>query len=423
MAVISGGVGFGSERGEIHSSEWPEEPLARMGEVFDYSQWKLVWEDEFDYPEEELETNWTFQNGPSHSFVLCSRWRENASLKDGVLYLTNRKESRGGQDWTSASLWTKKRFKYGYYEARYKYAGADGTNNSFWLMPMGWRPKEHKWVELDINEGHYPNEINTNIHNWTDRWEEDGKEKHWDDPKPYHLGLAKSPIFTEVFGEGVKAEKVRLRVENGSRLIVKEFRVFPVSEAAYPQESEWKPGSGLRNLVAQEGVRVRASEGIRRESVKTRPENAIDGKVGTSWLSAIEGEKWLEVDFGKEVEVGAVQFVNGWTKGERWKGLLDRHGIEVFREGKWVEVAQFDSTLGNDFSKTWNTFGLMWNEERHDIYFNGRLIRSIPNEWNHSETNILLSLAILKNGIAGQVTDAIDGTSMKVDWVRYYQLK
>lgn len=37
----------------------------------------------------------------------------------------------------------------------------------------------------------------------------------------------------------------------------------------------------------------------------------------------------------------------------------------------------------------------------------------------NSELNIFLSLAILDHG--GEVTDAIDGTSMKIDWVKYYK--
>lgn len=35
-------------------------------------------------------------------------------------------------------------------------------------MTRGQDPTEGKRFEIDINEGHYPNEVNTNIHNWTD---------------------------------------------------------------------------------------------------------------------------------------------------------------------------------------------------------------------------------------------------------------
>jgi len=135
----------------------------------------LVWSDEFDGPDSRLDENWNAQNGPS-GHILCSRWRENAVVKDGTLRLMNRKESRGGQEWTSASIWTKKLFLYGYFECRYKYAAATGTNNSFWFSSP-WKlsrsdgqpvPEGAKCFELDVNEGHFPAEVNTNIHNWSD---------------------------------------------------------------------------------------------------------------------------------------------------------------------------------------------------------------------------------------------------------------
>ena len=133
----------------------------------DLPGYQLAWNDEFDYSEIDLDNNWISQNGPN-SHILCSRWRENASVKNGLLYLTNKKENKGGQEWTSASIWTKRKFKYGYFECRYKYAAATGTNNSFWLMTTGASPDSGKRFEIDINEGHFPSELNTNIHNHSD---------------------------------------------------------------------------------------------------------------------------------------------------------------------------------------------------------------------------------------------------------------
>jgi len=129
--------------------------------------WQMIWSDDFDYQDPDLDKNWVAQNGPS-GHILCSRWRENAIVENGLLFLKNKKENRGGQAWTSASIWTKKQFLYGYFECRYKYAAATGTNNSFWMMTTGYTPTAGKKFEIDINEGHYPAEVNTNLHNWTD---------------------------------------------------------------------------------------------------------------------------------------------------------------------------------------------------------------------------------------------------------------
>jgi beta-glucanase (GH16 family) len=138
-------------------------------------KWKLVFQDEFAGTNKAIDKTWEFQNGPS-GHILCSRWRENAVVSNGVLTLKAKKEKRGGQEWTAASMWTKQKFKYGYFECRYKYAKAKGTNNSFWLMTRDIPKDAAGRFEIDINEGHYPDRINMNIHNWSgEHW---AKSKH-----------------------------------------------------------------------------------------------------------------------------------------------------------------------------------------------------------------------------------------------------
>ena len=134
-------------------------PVAKPG-------WALVFQDEFDGATADLDSKWNFQNGPS-GHILCSRWRENAVVERGLCRLLNKKETRGGQAWTSASLWTKRAFKYGYFECRYRYGAATGLNNSFWLMTQGGTAHTPGRFELDINEGHFPDSVNMNIHNWS----------------------------------------------------------------------------------------------------------------------------------------------------------------------------------------------------------------------------------------------------------------
>ena len=61
---------------------------------------------------------------------MTNRWRENASVSNGTLKLLNKKEKRGGNDWTSGNIWTKEKFQYGYFECRYRYAAATGDLGS-----------------------------------------------------------------------------------------------------------------------------------------------------------------------------------------------------------------------------------------------------------------------------------------------------
>ena len=129
-------------------------------------EWKLVWKDEFNYKDKaQLLKVWESANGPE-GHILCSRWEENIELGDGTLRLVNHKENRGGQEWTSGSIWTRRDFMYGYYECRYKIAAAPRTNSSFWITSRDKSKTPEKGLpfEIDINEGHYPSEYTTCIH-------------------------------------------------------------------------------------------------------------------------------------------------------------------------------------------------------------------------------------------------------------------
>ena len=116
-------------------------------------EWKLVWKDEFNYKDKaQLLKVWESANGPE-GHILCSRWEENIELGDGTLRLVNHKENRGGQEWTSGSIWTRRDFMYGYYECRYKIAAAPRTNSSFWITSRDKSKTPEKGLpfEIDIN--------------------------------------------------------------------------------------------------------------------------------------------------------------------------------------------------------------------------------------------------------------------------------
>ena len=105
---------------------------------------------------------------------------------NGLLRLVARKEQRGGQDWTAGSIWTRQTFQYGYFECRYRYAEAEGLNNSFWLMPTGTNKiTRGKLFEIDINEGHFPDTLNLNIHNHSDTHVVNGKPTHPTSPRKF----------------------------------------------------------------------------------------------------------------------------------------------------------------------------------------------------------------------------------------------
>lgn len=393
-----------------------ETPLKNQ---IDLSEWDLVWEDEFDYADKELDENWVSQNGPSHH-ILCSRWRENAVVSNGVLELVNKKEQRGGQDWTSGNIWTKRKFKYGYFECRYKYAAVEATNNSFWLMTQGADPIEGKRFEIDINEGHFPNEVNTNIHNWGDvTVDDEGKKSHPSYSKTFSYGA--SPAYSLPLEIPVTTRKIRFTSTNQAHFHIREFRVYNDNNGQYPDplsETADQDISGLVNYARANNVSIETS-GFYNESVKS--ESIADGKVSTSWISQREGVKWITLEWQEDITVGCLQFINGWQQDGNWKSLISNYTIEYYDGTVWKQMSVMDVEEDSNFGKEYHTYGLEWDEENIIFYFDGKEIRREKNEFCYSETPIWLSLAIIP--WAGEVTDKIDGTSMKVDWVRYYQKK
>lgn len=382
-------------------------------EQFDITKWELTWKDEFDYDDSELETNWTSQNGASGT--LCSRWRENAVVKDGVLELQARKETRAGQDWTCGNIWTKETFGFGYYEAKYKYAGASGTNNSFWLFPRDKSINDSELIcELDINEGHFPNEVNTNRHHWQNGSSENSQQ-------PYTEGL--SPGYAHSFENAITTKRIRFSSNNANHFHIREFRIFEEnSSCKFPSDIQDNNADisvdGLNNLSKNSGITI-TSSGTLNDTYDVY--DIADGSITTSWVSQKTGEKWLEFEWPSEKDIGHIQFINGWKSGNNWNALISDYKIEARVNGEWIEIASYDAKVDYNYAEQYHLYGMNWNADSIKFYFDNKLIKTIPNTLCDKELNIFLSLAILEH--AGEVTDAINGTSMKIDYVKYYEHK
>jgi beta-glucanase (GH16 family) len=76
---------------------------------------------------------------------------------------------------------------------------------------------------------------------------------------------------------------------------------------------------------------------------------------------------------------------------------------------------------GMDLSKDFHVYAVAWNEKELTYYFDGREVDRKPNAKAHLEVPVMFSTAVIT--WAGPVTDALDGKSMDVDWVRVYRRK
>ena len=398
----------------------PLQTIISQENIIDLSKWQLTWQDEFDYKDRNLDKNWESQNGPS-GHILCSRWRENAVVNEGILELVAKKEERGGQDWTAGNIWTKKTFKYGYFECRYKYAGASATNNSFWLMTRNGEPKEGKKFEIDINEGHFPNEVNTNIHNWSDiTYDEKGRKKHFSTHKGFSFGT--KPDYSFQLEIPIETTKIRLVSKSDSKFHIREFRVYGVNKKGnYPKvlsETADNDIDGLVNHTRNKNVTISSSGNYGNQYQEA---NLVDGRINTSWVTQVTGEKWIQFEWKKPIEIGCIQFINGWNSKENWNDLLSEYKVQYLKNSTWVDIAVLDIQKSSNFADEFHTYGLEWNEEEIIFYFDRREIRREKNTFCFSESPIWLSLAIIK--WSGTITDTLDGSSMKIDYVRHYTKK
>lgn len=401
--------------GEEVTPPMPERP----DEDINLDEWNLVWNDEFEgNNQQDLDDKWIFEN-VSYGHILCSRWRENAIKKDGTLRLLVKKNGSDywdrdpyKRDWTAASMSTKEKFKYGYYECRYRYSAAMGTNNSFWIMSDGSKqPEKGHNYEIDINEGHYPNEINTNIHKY--EW----KGEHTADQQGIVFGT--EPGYSFQLENPVKTTKIRFSSNHYTYFHIREFRILGVA-GSYPDplSNEWETVKGITNYATDADITASGCYNVENNPVR----NVCDGKSSTSWIAQAEGEKWLEFKFSGDKTIGCIQFVNGWQKDGKWQDLIGDYKIQYEKDGKWVDIAAKDIIQEMNFGKDYHTYGLEWTEDELIYYFDRKEIRREKNMFCFIPAPVYLSLAIIGYG-AGPVTDAIDGTQMEVDYVRIYKRK
>ena len=140
--------------------------------VANAQSWNLVWQDEFN---SRISSDWVFETGNG-----ASGWgnnelqyyrRENATVENGKLVITAKRENFGGYNYTAARMKTqgKRKFKYGKIEARIALPSGQGLWPAFWML--GSNISSAGWPacgEIDIME-HVNNEpdVHGTIH-WQD---------------------------------------------------------------------------------------------------------------------------------------------------------------------------------------------------------------------------------------------------------------
>ena len=122
------GEPIGTKPPPAEKNEFDGIPVLKAGEQ--PPGYKLVWGDEFDG--DKLNTaQWIYRTGLRYWSVQLP---ENVSVHDGNLWLACRKQQTGTNSYTAGGVISKRIFRYGYYESRFKVPPTKGWHTSFWLM-------------------------------------------------------------------------------------------------------------------------------------------------------------------------------------------------------------------------------------------------------------------------------------------------
>lgn len=138
--------------------------------------YQLVWADEFDYTGLPDTSKWSFDTegnawgwGNNEAQFYTSSDPDNASVKDGQLFITALKEEMNGHSYSSARLRTAKKgdWLYGRFEVRAKLPSGRGMWPAIWLLPTDWEyggwPQSGE-IDLMENVGYAPDTILSTVH-------------------------------------------------------------------------------------------------------------------------------------------------------------------------------------------------------------------------------------------------------------------
>ncbi len=185
------------------------------------SDYRLAWHDEFEGS--SLDTaEWDFRTDRK---MWSTQQPQNVSVSDGRLMLAVKKEDVGKTHYTGGGIISKRLFRYGYYEARFKVPPGAGWHTSFWMMrgnAKGDTGSETAVEEIDVceNDSISPEKYSVNVHRWNPgpHVAMGGKTIHTPDlSKDFHIyGCEFTPQVLRFFFDGKLVQTVKAtRFPNG----------------------------------------------------------------------------------------------------------------------------------------------------------------------------------------------------------------
>jgi beta-glucanase (GH16 family) len=128
---------------------------------------QLAWADEFNGG--ALDTSkWNYRTDSKH---WSTQLPANVRVENGSAVLLLKKEKSGDKEYTGAGVISKRAFRFGYYESRFRILAGKGWHSSFWMMGhdgSGGTGTAATELELDVieNDSINLNAYGVNLHKW-----------------------------------------------------------------------------------------------------------------------------------------------------------------------------------------------------------------------------------------------------------------
>lgn len=159
-----------------------------------YESYQMVWSDEFEGNGLPDPNNWGYEKGYVRNNELqyyTEKRLENTRMENGNLIIEARRDNWNGNEYTSASLYTrgKKEFQYGIFEIRAKIDIRKGSWPAFWTLGVS-----EEWPsngEVDIME-YYNGKLHANVAwgtntRWEAKWDSQTKAVDSEFAKGFHI--------------------------------------------------------------------------------------------------------------------------------------------------------------------------------------------------------------------------------------------
>ncbi|WP_324671166.1 carbohydrate-binding protein [Hymenobacter sp. GOD-10R] len=194
--------------------------LCLLGQTSTHAQtYQQVWADEFNTG---ISSSWVFETGGGGWGNNEKQYyqRANASVVNGILQITAKKETVGGMSYTSSRMKTQglKEFKFGKIEARMKLPLGQGLWPAFWML--GSNINTVSWPacgEIDVMEHiNAENKVYGTVH-----WDSNGHAEYGGNlvttPQDYHVySIEWEPTYIRWFVDGVKYHEINITNGTGS---------------------------------------------------------------------------------------------------------------------------------------------------------------------------------------------------------------